>query len=164
MARLVGTRLPDLDLEAHDGSWVNLARLSGVTVVFCYPFTGRPGHPNPPGWDNIPGAHGSTPQALAFSKLYREFQTLHAKLFGLSFLSTDWQKDFAVRNVLPFLLLSDTSREFSKALQLETFVAGATHYLSRRCFIIENGFIRHDLFPVEHPERSAADVLAMLRP
>jgi peroxiredoxin len=163
VASLVGLPLPDMDLQANDGSWVNLARLSGTTTLFCYPFTGRPGHPNPPGWDNILGAHGSTPQALAFSKIYSQFENLHVKVFGLSFLSTEWQHDFASLNHLAFPLLSDESQDFSKALQLETFVAGPAKYLSRRSMIIENGTIRHDMFPVVRPEENALDMLAVLK-
>ena len=47
----------------------NPARIQGPAVIFCYPFTGRPGYPNPPNWDHITGAHGSTPQAIAYSEL-----------------------------------------------------------------------------------------------
>jgi hypothetical protein len=32
-------------------------------------FAGLPGLPNPPGWDDIPGAHGSTPQTEGFRDL-----------------------------------------------------------------------------------------------
>jgi peroxiredoxin len=163
VASLVGAHLPDMELQAHDGSWVNLARITGTTVLFCYPFTGRPGHPNPPDWDNIPGAHGSTPQILAFSKLYSEFEKFHVKVFGLSFMSTEWQNDFAARNELAYPLLSDENQEFSKALRLETFTAGTTKYLSRRSMIIENGTIHHDMFPVTRPEEDASSILAVLK-
>ena len=53
----------ELELEATSGAPVNPARIIGPAVIFCYPFTGRPGYPNPPNWDHIKGAHGSTPQA-----------------------------------------------------------------------------------------------------
>jgi peroxiredoxin len=162
VASLVGTRLPDVDLPASNGSSVNLARLTGTTVVFFYPYTGRPDHPNPPGWDDIPGAHGSTPQALAFSKLYSEFLRLDVKVFGLSFQPREWQSDFVTRNALPFQLLSDEARAFSNALRLETFSAGNHDYLARRGLIIENGTIRHDMFPVTSPERHAAEMLILL--
>lgn len=164
MASLLGSQLPDVGLQATDGSSVNLGKLSGTSIVFCYPFTGRPDHPNPPGWDDIPGAHGSTPQVLAFSMLYRNFETLHVKVFGLSFLSPEWQKDFAARHALPFLLLSDETQRFSNALQLERFIAGSQTYLTRRSMIIENGTIKHDVFPVLHPEQNAADTFALLKP
>ena len=58
-----GRRMPDLALPTTAGRSVNFAELSGRAVVFCYPWTGRPGQPNPPSWDDIPGAHGSTPEA-----------------------------------------------------------------------------------------------------
>ena len=59
---IAGTRLPDVALVATHGAPVNLARFQERAVVFVYPYTGTPGQPNPPGWDDIPGAHGSTPE------------------------------------------------------------------------------------------------------
>lgn len=163
MVSLVGINLPEFDLPASNGISVNLARLTGTSVLFCYPYTGRPGHANPPNWDDIPDAHGSTPQALAFSKIYNEFIALQVKVFGLSFLTNEWQQDFATRNGLPYPLLSDESKTFSSALQLDTFKSGSQHFLSRRSLIIENGTILHDMFPITQPERNAAEVLALLK-
>ncbi len=61
-----GTRLPPFALPATDGRQVDLAALAGKTLLIVYPWTGRPGHPNPPDWDAIPGAHGSTPELEGF--------------------------------------------------------------------------------------------------
>ena len=66
------------------GTQVNFAQLSGRSIVYCYPWTGRPGLPNPPGWDDIPGAHGSTPQTEGFRDLYAGFRRSDAAVFGLS--------------------------------------------------------------------------------
>ena len=74
-----GTRLPDLELDATPGEPVNLARRPGRAVVFVYPWTGRAGLANPPDWDDIPGAHGSTPQTEGFARAYDEFRATVAK-------------------------------------------------------------------------------------
>lgn len=57
-AHLHNCKIPCLDLAATDGTSVKLATQQGVTVVFCYPMTGRPGVSLPDGWDDIPGARG----------------------------------------------------------------------------------------------------------
>lgn len=163
MASLVGARLPDIALQAHDGSSVNFARSECKTVVFCYPFTGRLNHPNPPGWDDIPGAHGSTPQALSFSRIYGEFEKLNVKIYGLSLLASEWQLDFAKRNGLPYLLLSDETQSFTGTMQLDTFTAGHTTYLARRSMFIENGTVIKDIFPVPDPEANAAHMLSLTK-
>jgi peroxiredoxin len=163
VASRVGIKLPSVTLAASDNTKINLATVKGRLVIFCYPFTGRTNYPNPPKWDEIPGAHGSSPQALAFSSLYHEFETLQVKVFGLSFLSPEWQTDFATRHNLPFLLLSDEAQIFSRSLKLDTFQTGGQDYLSRISFIIENGVIIHEVFPILHPERNAEDVLAILK-
>ena len=45
---------------------MSICRASRPKLMIVYPWTGRPGHPNPPDWDVIPGAHGSTPELEGF--------------------------------------------------------------------------------------------------
>jgi peroxiredoxin len=155
--------LPDVALPATDGTHVNLSKLQRRAVVFCYPYTGRPDVADPPGWDDIKGAHGSTPQALAFSNLYDAFEKLGVNVFGLSFQNTVWQSEFVGRNHLRFPLLSDEARLFSRAMGLKTFFAGAHDYLVRRTFVVEQGFVVHDLDEISKPENNAGDVLKVLQ-
>ncbi|GAB4148820.1 MAG: hypothetical protein Fur0046_27370 [Cyanobacteria bacterium J069] len=58
---LLGKALPAIALASTDGQWVDLSAIAGYVVLYCYPMTGRPGLPLPPGWDAIPGARGCTP-------------------------------------------------------------------------------------------------------
>lgn len=160
MPNLIGKPLPSIALPATDG---RLHTFRSRSVLFIYPYTGKPDHADPPGWDHIPGAHGSTPQALAFSKAYDNFTKLDVKIFGVSFQSTEWQQEFVERNMLCFPLLSDADRKLSSALNLQTFKAGADDFLVRRTLIVNNAVITHDLHPVPNPERNAADVLKALQ-
>ena len=162
MQHLVGRRLPNVELEATSGSPVNPSKLAGPTVIFCYPFTGRPGYDNPPNWDHIPGAHGSTPQALAYSEAYGHFRRLGVKLFGLSLLPLEWQRDFVQRNGLSFRLLCDEKRSFSSVMGLPLFETGGALYIQRLTFIIHDGLISAVRYPIPEPEKDAAEVLAML--
>lgn len=162
MQHLVGRTMPDVDLEATSGSPVNPARMPGPAVIFCYPFTGRPGYPNPLNWDHIPRAHGSTPQALAYSDSYGQFRRLGVKLFGLSMLSSEWQQDFVSRNKLTFRLLSDETRAVQSDLGLPMFETGGALYLQRITFILRDGIISAVRFPIPEPERDAAEVLEAL--
>lgn len=162
MQHLVGRRMPNVDLEATSGSPVNPSKILGPAVIFCYPFTGRPGYDNPPNWDHIPGAHGSTPQALAYSEAYGHFRRLGIKLFGLSMLASEWQRDFVARNNLSFRLLSDFERGFQSRLSLPMFETGGELYLQRITFILHDGVISGVRFPIPEPEKDAAEVLAAL--
>ena len=161
MQHLVGRRMPDVDIEATSGSPVNPAKIIGPAVIFCYPYTGRPGYADPPHWDQIPGAHGSTPQALAYSEAYGQFRRLGIKLFGLSLQSTEWQRDFVKRNTLTFRLLSDEGRKFSGRLGLPLFETGGVDYVQRLTFVTHDGVITALRYPVPEPEHDAEDVLAM---
>lgn len=160
--KLVGISLPAVNLVATSGLVIDLPQLQGISIIFCYPYTGRPGYPNPRGWDDIPGAHGSTPQALAYSKLYPEFRKLGVSIFGLSIQDTEWQRDFVERNALGFALLSDADRKFSQALGLPTFRAGDEEFLRRLTMVVENGVPTMIRYPVEKPEKDAEEVLQLL--
>src|SRR5919199_4362004 len=81
---LPGLALPDLTLPSSAGP-VNLAELGRERLVlYVYPRTGRPGQPMPPGWDDIPGARGCTPESCAFRDLNTEIEKHGAHVHGLS--------------------------------------------------------------------------------
>jgi peroxiredoxin len=162
MNALVCQTLPSTELPSTCGGTVNPAQVQGVAVIFCYPWTGRPGVPNPPNWDHIPGAHGSTPQAQAYAELHPNFVASGAQVFGLSFQDSEWQKEFAARNALPFPLLSDQKREFSIALHLETFSAGQDSYLKRITLVSENGKVIAVRSTIPDPQADANETLAIV--
>jgi peroxiredoxin len=155
--------VPDVALETTGGTPLNLRKRAGLSVLFIYPYTGRPNYADPLGWDKIRGAHGSTPQALGYKALFHEFRILKAGIFGISFQDTEWQSEFAERNHLPFVLLSDTRADFASKLGLRTFTAGGRAYLNRRTFVIRDGRVVWDQREVPKPEQDAANILAWLR-
>ncbi len=161
---LEGRAVPSLALVATGSSAVTLAGLSGRTVVYAYPMTGKPGVPLPDGWDGIPGARGCTPQSCAFRDHFAEMKCAGVDhLFGLSTQTTDDQQEAAERLHLPFPLLSDHKLKFALALGLPTMVVGVTTLLKRLAMVIDDGMISRVFYPVFPPDRNAADVLAWLR-
>ena len=155
-----GLALPDIALPSTGGRTASLARVPGRAVVFCYPWTGRPGLPNPPDWDAIPGAHGSTPEIEGFRNLYLGFEEMPTALFGLSLQAPEEQQEFAQRLGLPFDLLSDAAGAFRQALDLPVFVAGGKPYLKRLTLTLRDGLIEQVFYPVHPPDVHAREVLA----
>jgi peroxiredoxin len=161
---LNGLVLPDVSLAATTGSPVSLARLTGVTVLFVYPMTGRPGVALPENWDQIPGARGCTPQACAFRDLHSDLHAAGAShVYGLSTQDTQYQAEAAERLHLPFLLLSDADLAFSRAVALPTMTVEGRTLAKRLTLIIDRGAVAHVFYPVFPPDRNAADVLAWLK-
>lgn len=161
---LTGLRWPDVALAATEGAPVNLARLSGRTVVYAYPRTGRPGVPLPTGWDGIPGARGCTPQSCGFRDHFADLRALGvAHLFGLSTQDTDYQREVALRLHLPFALLSDERLAITRELRLPTFAVDGMTLLRRLTLVIDDGVIGKVFYPVFPPDRSAAEVMDWLR-
>ncbi|MEM7398542.1 MAG: peroxiredoxin [Pseudomonadota bacterium] len=157
-----GMPLPVITLPATDGSRMSLATLSGRSVVAVYPWTGQPGIPNPPGWDDIPGAHGSTPELEGFREHFEAISLTGARLFGLSGQSTVFQREMALRLKLPFPILSDQAGALARALGLPTFRAGNDSYLKRLTFVVLDGKTEHVFYPVDDPEAHAGEVLDWL--
>jgi len=159
---LTGFLLPDMALMSTAGTLVNLAKLPGRTVVYCYPRTGSPDQALPTGWDSIPGARGCTPQSCAFRDHYQELQGLHTGVYGLSTQDTAYQQEAAQRLHLPFPLLSDADLIFTKALRLPTFTIDGMTLIKRVTLIVEDGVIIKVFYPVFPPDQNAANVINWL--
>ena len=158
------TALPDLPLPATRSGAFNLSTLAGRTVLYIYPRTGVPGVDLPPGWDDIPGARGCTPQSCSFRDYFAELKSLGvAHVFGLSTQDTDYQREAADRLHLPFAILSDAGLQFTHALGLPTFEVAGMTLLKRMVFVIDDGVISKVFYPVFPPDQSAAEVVAWLR-
>ncbi|MGE3528202.1 MAG: peroxiredoxin [Methyloceanibacter sp.] len=153
-----GMTLPQVALPATDGAAVDLAALRGRSIVVVYPWTGRPGLANPPDWDEIPGAHGSTPELEGFRDRHADFARMDVRLFGLSRQDTAYQRELAARLGLPFPILSDAGGAFSAALKLPTFATGGTVYLKRLTLLIAGGRIEKVFYPVADPAGHAAAI------
>ena len=159
---LAGTTLPSVALPATGGSTVNLADLSGRTVVFAYPKTGDPEKGVPDGWNTIPGARGCTPQACAFRDLMADFARHDVRVFGLSTQGTDYQQEVTARLHLPYPLLSDDGLMLADSLGLPTFAFEGETLLRRLTMVIDDSVITSVFYPVFPPDRNAPDVLAWL--
>jgi peroxiredoxin len=163
MDHLTGARLPSVALPATDGSTVDLSTLRGRSIVYAYPRTGRPGVPNPDGWDLIPGARGCTPQACSFRDHFDDLMRLGVDhLFGLSTQSTDYQREAAERLGLPFALLSDDHLQLTDAMRLPVFETAGMTLLKRFTLVIDEGAVTHLFYPVFPPDQSAAELIAWL--
>ena len=159
---LLGMRLASIPLLSTAGRRVDLESLSGRTVVYCYPRTGRPDQPIPTGWNEIPGARGCTPQSCAFRDNHIKFESLGARVFGLSTQDSDYQREVVQRLHLPFELLSDSELAFTRSLRLPTFEVESMTLVKRLTLVIDDGKITKVFYPVFPPDKNAAEVLEWL--
>jgi peroxiredoxin len=163
-AHLPGLRLPSVPLPATDGSTVDLSALTGRTVVYAFPRTGRPGEaPLVDDWDTIPGARGCTPETCGFRDHHAELAEAGARVFGLSSQDTAYQEELVSRLGLPFALLSDESLAFARAARLPTFDAAGLTLFKRLTLLVDDGVVSHVWYPVFPPDGHADEVLRFLR-
>jgi peroxiredoxin len=137
--------LPSISFLATSGTLVDVATLSGRTIVYASPRTGRPDQALPTGWDDIPGARGCTPQSCAFRDHHAELQALGANVYGLRTQDSEYQREAVERLHLPFDLLSDADLALTNALSLPTFpVDGMT--LTKRLTVVHKDTIIEHVF------------------
>ena len=159
---LMGVNLPDLDLPSTSGSLVNLRRLPGRSVVFCYPRTGRPGEDPPAGWDQIPGARGCTPESCGFRDNFPALQGLDVSVYGLSTQDTGYQREVVDRLHLPYEVLSDHDLRFATALRLPMFQIAGMTLIKRLTLVVDAGAVARVFYPVFPPDGHASEVVATL--
>jgi peroxiredoxin len=159
---LAGLDLPPLALASTHGELDLRDAFGELGVLYVYPRTGVPGQPSPPGWDDIPGARGCTPQSCAFRDARDAFAQRGAALLGLSAQTLDEQREFAEREHIPYPLLADPGLELAAALRLPTFEAGGRTLYRRITIVAEAGRIAHVVYPVFPPDRNAEEILAWL--
>jgi len=163
-AHLTGCSVPSLSLGASNERQVNIADLTGRTIVYAYPMTARPDTPLPDGWNMIPGARGCTPQSCSFRDHMQELTTLGVKhLFGLSTQETSYQQEAVSRLHLPFPLLSDYKLQLQQALNLPVMTVEGKILLKRLTMVINDGIIVKVFYPVFPPDKNAADVISWLK-
>ena len=168
---LVGMRLPAVTLRSSYNDAVDLSQimLQERTVFFFFPAAGRPGVPDPNGWNLIPGARGCTPQLCDYRDATTEFQKLGVKLFGVSSQRRQDLVEIAQRNRLRYKLLSDEELRLTKALNLPTFKVESPVGLvpavciRRLSLVVSKGRIEKVFYPVFPPNKNASEVLAYLK-
>jgi len=161
---LTGMTLPSLELSVAGGGRFDLreAATIGTLVAFVYPRTGTPGQPLVPGWDDIPGARGCTPQSCAFRERHFALAGLGATVVGVSAMDPAEQHAFAEREQLPYPLLNDGPLLLRDQLGLPTFdVCGTTLY-TRLTLVARAGRIDKVFYPVFPPDGNAAEVESWL--
>jgi peroxiredoxin len=156
--------VPPLALRSTADRDVCLADVSigRRAVVYCYPRTGKPEEDPPPGWNDIPGARGCTPQACAFRDHFLELEALRAQVFGLSTQTSAYQQEMVQRLHLPFEVLSDADLAFTSALRLPTFRVHSMVLIKRLTLILLDGRIEKVFYPVFPPDRHTEEVVAWL--
>ena len=83
-------------------------------------------------------------------------------MFGLSRQRTDYQRELAVRLVLPFPILSDEGERFAGGAAPAKVHHGGEVYLKRLTLLIRAGLIEAVFYPVADPSGHAAEVLSRL--
>ena len=147
----VGTKAPDFTLKDKDGNEVSLSNFAGKKVVlYFYPKDSTP---------------GCTKQACSYRDNFGQFREKGVVVIGISKDSIKAHTNFAAKNALPFLLLSDPELQAIQAYDVwhEKKMCGKVSMgvVRSTCVIDENGMIVYSAEKVK-PDADSLNVLAFL--
>ncbi len=147
----VGTKAPEFTLKDKDGNEVSLSDFAGKKVVlYFYPKDSTP---------------GCTKQACSYRDNFGQFREKGVVVIGISKDSIKAHTNFAAKNDLPFLLLSDPELQAIQAYDVwhEKKMCGKVSMgvVRSTCVIDENGMIVYSAEKVK-PDADSLNVLAFL--
>jgi peroxiredoxin Q/BCP len=125
----IGNTIPDFTLPDQHGNPFSIAQALGkkYLVLYFYPK------------DNTPGC---TKEACTFRDSLKEFESLDAKVIGISSDSVASHQAFAKKYQLNFTLLSDSGKKVRKLLEVPSDIFGLLD--GRVTYVIDKeGIIRH---------------------
>lgn len=147
-----GTKAPAFTLQDKDGNEVSLKDFLGRKIVlYFYPKDSTP---------------GCTRQAQAFRDAFAEYEALGAVIIGISKDSVRSHANFAAKNALPFLLLSDPELQAIQAYdvwQEKKLYGKVSMGVVRSTYVINEQGVIEAAWTKVKPEANVADVLGYLR-
>lgn len=148
----VGSKAPEFALLNQDGQQVRLSDFAGQkVVVYFYPKDSTP---------------GCTRQACAFAAAYEEFARLGVPVLGISKDSVKSHRNFATKQNLPFVLLSDPERQAIEAYgvwQEKKLYGKVSMGVVRSTFLIDENGVIEQVYSKVKPDTNAAEILDYLK-
>jgi peroxiredoxin Q/BCP len=136
----VKTLAPDFKLLDQNGKEHSLSYHRGSYVlIYFYPK------------DDTPGC---TKEACVIRDMYKDFESGHVKVFGISADSVEEHKKFAEKYQLPFTLLSDPKKEVIKM-----YGADGTLFNKRISYLVGPDGIIKKVYPKVDPEHHGLEIL-----
>ena len=147
----IGSVAPAFTLPDKDGNNVSLSDFSGKKVVlYFYPKDSTP---------------GCTRQAQAFRDAFAQFAAAGAVIIGVSKDGVKSHANFAAKQELPFILLSDTEKEVLQAYEVwqeKKLYGKVSMGVVRSVYVIDEAGKVAAAWTKVKPEQSAADALAFV--
>src|SRR5438477_9302912 len=118
----------------------------------------------PSGWNEIPGARGCSQEACGFRDNFGALREQGIdKILALSTDGTVHQQELVSRFRLPYLMLSDPTRELGRALDLPTFDASDATLYKRLTMVVVGNRIEHVFYPIFPADAHPSQVVDWLK-
>ena len=162
-SHLLGRKLPNLILPSTKNSFFDLSAIEKkYGILYFFPMMSMPEKELPPGWDEIPGARGCTPQNISVTKHMIDLEKHDAIPIGISSQPiADLEQLSSLRN-LSQILLSDNKLESQKKLNVPVFAVDGNSLYKRLTLIVKNFKIVKVFYPVFPPDEHIFEILKWL--
>ena len=150
-------------LQQTIGNSIDIHKNNKKFLILCFfPMISISEKSLPPGWNEIPGARGCTPQNIAISSHIKDFEKYNSIVIGIS--TQNAEELASISNERKFLhsLVSDVNLQFKREFKIPVFhVADKTMY-KRITLIIRESKILKVFYPVFPPDRHALELVDWL--
>ncbi len=149
MTLSIGTPAPDFEAKDQNNKKVRLSDFRGRHVIlYFYPKDFTP---------------GCTKEACSFQESIEVFKKHKVVVLGISTDSAESHKEFAKKNKLSFLLLSDEDKKIAKTYAVLGLMGKILGMAKRVTYIIDKKGIVEEVFTNVKPEEHAKDLAEIFK-
>ena len=161
---LSGKQIPEVALPStKDGDFFDFTDIKQkYAILYFFPRMIMPGTDPPPGWNDMPGARGCTPQNISFSENSKMFEKFDAILIGISSQPIRDLRQLSSMRRISQVLVSDKKLEFQKKIKVPTFELQSTTMYKRLTLIVKDSTIIKAFYPVFPPDKHVFEVIEWL--
>ena len=162
-SHLLGRQIPEITMPSTKNNFFDFSAIDKKnTILYFFPMMGMPDRELPPGWNDIPGARGCTPQNISINKHLKDLEEHDAVPIGISTQPiADLEQLSSIRN-LSQILVSDNNLEFQKHLNIPVFAINRNTMYKRLTLVVKNSKIIKVFYPVFPPDKHVSEILKWL--
>ena len=160
---LLGTIMSNVLLLSTNGDSLDICTVdSDFVILYFFPMMALSEKDLPPGWDDIPGARGCTPQNITISEQNNNLQKYGATPIGVSTQPINELSKISTVRKLSQILLSDSDLKLRKKLNVPTFQVDNKIMYHRMTLILKKSKIVKVFYPVFPADKHIFEILDWL--
>jgi len=160
---LLGMNVPSIILQSSIGDSLDVSKIKcEFVVLYFFPMMAVSEERLPPGWNDIVGARGCTPQNITINEHIDDLLKYDATSVGISTQPIDELTKLSSVRKFSQPILSDNSLKFQENLNIPTFQVENKTMYKRLTLILKESKVIKVFYPVFPPDKHIFEILEWL--